>query len=86
MIYCQMNNYVRKIVLFIFTVLLFLEPTTYTNSFYGDGMQPIVYSNIQCSGSEDSLNNCDKEKYGDFACSRQNIAGLKCKDGMTNNY
>ena len=58
------------------------EPRVYTNSEFGDGGIPIIYSNLTCKGYEENLNECDKTKYGNFSCSRRKIAGIKCQDGM----
>ena len=57
------------------------EPTVYRDSHFGDGDGPIVYSNLDCKGYEDSLSDCSKHKYGNFSCSRERVAGIKCQDG-----
>ena len=57
-----------------------IEPTVYTNSYFGDGNQAIVYSNIHCGGFEGSLIDCEKQQYGSFTCSRNNIVGIVCRD------
>ena len=59
-------------------ICLPLEPTIYYNSEYGDGQLPIVYSNIHCQGTEDSISDCDKTDYLDFSCSQ--AAGVLCED------
>ena len=58
----------------------------YTNSFFGDGDVPIVYSNMGCRGYEASVLECTKEQIGTFSCSRDNIAGVICQDGNTALY
>jgi deleted-in-malignant-brain-tumors protein 1 len=56
------------------------EPTIYTNSYFGDGSGPVLYSNMDCGGYENTIVNCDKSTYGSFTCSRKNIAGVVCRD------
>lgn len=60
---------------------VFAEPTIYTNSYFGDGNLPIVYSNLQCQGYESSVLDCAKDLYGEFSCSSRNVAGVTCQDG-----
>ena len=57
-----------------------IEPTVYLNSYFGDGNQAIVYSNINCGGFEGGLSDCEKQQYGSFTCSRNNIVGIVCRD------
>ena len=59
------------------------EPTVYTDSEFGDGNVPIIYSNLECKGYEESLNECNKKNYGNFSCSRKKVAGIKCQDGIS---
>ena len=47
---------------------------------YGTGDKPIVYSNVDCFGSETSLRQCDKRVSPAFTCSYRRIVGLKCLD------
>ena len=63
-------------------IILCAEPLVYTNSIFGDGDLPVLFSNMKCRGNEDSFEECDKRMYGNFSCSRKNIAGVKCKEGM----
>ena len=58
-----------------------IEPVVYKNSEFGDGDGPIIYSDIGCRGYETSIFDCPKIDNGQFTCSRNNIAGVKCVDG-----
>lgn len=60
--------------------LLFIEPTVYTNSFFGDGDTTISISNVTCKGYEPTILNCDKLSYGSFTCGRDNVVGLICQE------
>ena len=66
----------------IYIYIYYSEPIVYTDSHFGDGDGPIVYSNLDCEGYEDNLNECDKSKYGNFSCSRKKVVGIKCQEGM----
>ena len=57
------------------------EPTVYTNSKFGDGYGPIVYSNLQCEGWEKGIIECPKYEYLQFTCSRSSVSGVLCHDG-----
>ena len=72
---CRLNH--------IIPYTLITEPTVYTDSEFGDGSVPIVYSNIECKGFEESFNECSKKEYGSFICSRKHVAGVRCLDGMS---
>ena len=53
----------------------------FTNSTFGAGDYPIVYSNSGCGGWETTLSDCSKQQYPDFSCSRSNVAGVLCGYG-----
>ena len=59
-----------------------LEPVVFTNSTFGAGIYPIVYTNFVCGGWESTLTECDKQIYPQSACSRKNVAGVLCGYGM----
>ena len=61
---------------------LYVEPTVYTNSYFGDGDLPIVYSNMECRGYENTVLECTKQEFGTFTCSRDKVVGITCQDGM----
>lgn len=52
----------------------------YTNSYFGDGNGAIIYSDFQCKGYEENVKDCDKQEYGSFTCSRDNVVGIICRD------
>ena len=59
-----------------------IEPRLFTNSTFGDGDYPIIYSNLACGGWEDNvISECKKDTYSDFTCSRGNVAGVLCGYG-----
>ena len=62
------------------TLYITSEPEVYKTEF-GDGMQPQVMYYPTCSGSENSLVDCDYKSYGSFVLSRPNTAGILCFDG-----
>ena len=59
-----------------------LAPIVYSNSYFGDGDGPIVWSSISCSGQESSISLCPKSQYLYFSSSRNDVAGVLCQDGM----
>ena len=61
-------------------ILFSVEPTVYTNSYFGAGNGPVIYSNLGCRGYETTVVDCPKSSYGSFTCSRKNIAGITCQD------
>ena len=60
------------------------EPFIYTDSKYGKGDGPIVYSNVNCHGWEKTLTECTKTNYLYFTCN--DTAGVLCPDGRTTMY
>ena len=66
------NNY-----FFVITV-----PVAYHNSFFDDGIFPIVYSMMACDGFHQTIGECDKKTYSQFSCPRENVAGVLCGQGM----
>ena len=62
-------------------VFIYIEPYVFSNSHFGDGQYPIVYSNVNCGGWEDSLMDCHHTIVPEFSCSRENTAGVLCGYG-----
>ena len=62
-------------------VCVLVEPNITTNSKYGTGNGPIIYSNLNCQGWQRSFSECSKSTYRHFTCSSTNIAGVLCTDG-----
>ena len=52
-----------------------------TNSKFGDGEGPMVYSNVNCFGHENHITECTKNEFPYFHCNRQYTIGLHCYDG-----
>ena len=57
-------------------------PVAYTDSFFGDGVYPIVWSNVKCNGWEKSFDDCTKSTYLNFWCNRVRVAGVLCAEGL----
>ena len=51
---------------------------------FGTGNGPIVYSNVDCSGWENSLSECSSETYLAFDCPPFEAAGVLCADCKSN--
>ena len=62
------------------------DPTVYTNSYFGDGDGPILYSELACKNYESTIVQCDKKEFGSFECERTNVAGITCQDSMAINW
>ena len=60
--------------------ILFLEPTVYNNSYFGDGDVAIVLSDLQCNGYERSIVDCNPKEFGSFECPRSAVVGVRCQD------
>ena len=68
---------------FYYTFLFHLSaPVAYTDSFFGDGVYPIVWSNVKCNGWEKSFDDCTKSTYLNFWCTRARVAGVLCAEGL----
>ena len=48
---------------------------------FGDGDHPIVYQ-LSCNGCETSISHYSKNTYLNFDCSRESVAGVRCKHGL----
>lgn len=69
-----------SIIIFMFS---FSAPTAQVNSYYGDGIYPIVWGVVQCKGWEQNLADCPRRNYLDFYCLRRDTAGVLCAEGNT---
>ena len=57
-------------------------PVAQVNTYYGDGIYPIVWGGLQCKGWEQNLADCPRREYLNFYCLRTDIAGVLCADGI----
>ena len=48
-------------------------------SAYGSGYVPLIISDLQCTGVEESILNCDRDLQSITQCSYSTIAGVKCE-------
>ena len=62
-------------------VVFLTEPVSYSNSSFGAGIFPIVFSNFACGGWETNLADCSRQVYPQSACSRNHVAGVLCGYG-----
>ena len=54
--------------------------TVYSSaSTFGEGTGPILFTDMQCSGSELSLLACHKSVFGVTSCTHSRDVGLKCE-------
>ncbi len=71
-----------KLLFILYCYYFFSEPYVYSDSRFGNGQYPIVYSSVSCGGWEDSLIQCTHNQYKDTVCSRQHVAGVLCGYGI----
>ena len=57
------------------------EPIAFSNSYFGAGDGPIIYSQMACGGWERDIDDCDKAEVLEFTCSRDKVAGVLCGYG-----
>ena len=57
------------------------EPIAFSNSYFGAGDGPIIYSQVACGGWERDIDDCDKAEVLEFTCSRDKVAGVLCGYG-----
>jgi hypothetical protein len=70
-----------KIKLITFLYLLCSTAIAVGNSKYGDGTGAIFMDELQCSGSESSLGDCQFDGYGQHDCDHTEDAGVICNAG-----
>ena len=61
------------------------EPLAFSGDHFGSSSGPLVYSNIDCGGWENSIEECVKKSHFDIQCSHRAVAGVMCSDGKINN-
>lgn len=55
----------------------------YPNARFGQGTGPILYNNLQCTGSEDSVFDCMSDGLGmSGTCSHSDDAAVMCQEGL----
>ncbi|XP_045211817.2 uncharacterized protein LOC123563207 [Mercenaria mercenaria] len=65
-VFCQMLGYER------------LGAEALGNSYFGRGNGQIVLDNLDCSGNETSLNDCNKLVWESKTCTQNTVAGIRC--------
>ena len=63
-----------------------IESTAFADSLFGNGEGPIVYSDVDCIGSETNLDGCSKRMYPESSCMAGVAAGVMCADGEPHAY
>ena len=48
-------------------------------AYYGMGSGPILLSNLYCTGSEETLLDCNRNMYGALSCVHRQDAGVVCE-------
>ena len=59
-----------------------LVPDLSRQTLYGSSNQPVVYSQVACTGSEASVTECSKQQYLQYSCHSTHTAGVLCGDGV----
>ncbi len=67
----------------VIVVFCLTEPFAFTGDHFGSSTgPPIIYSNVDCGGWENSIQECVKKSHFDIQCSHRAIAGVMCSDGI----
>ena len=54
------------------------DPEAYGRAYFGEGDGDIYLENVQCNGSESSLEDCPASELGVHDCHHSEDAGVKC--------
>ena len=65
----------------MYHVPLLIEPMSFGGDRFGPSRGPIVYSNVNCGGWEESVVECAKTSHLGVVCSHDTVAGVMCSDG-----
>lgn len=61
-----------------FSSLFFTDATAVSGAFYGQGSGNVLYSELQCFGSEESIVECQANSQP--VCTHANDAGVQCQN------
>ena len=53
-----------------------------TSTYYGRGTGKIWLDDVECTGNETSLGNCEHEGWGDHNCGHREDIGIQCAPGI----
>ena len=61
---------------------MYADPIVHENSYFGRGLDVPVWSEMECSGWEDNVNECKKQVYPWLHCYAwgHGVAGVECRD------
>ena len=62
------------------------DPEAYGHAYFGEGQGDIYLQNVQCNGSESSLEDCPANELGVHDCYHSEDAGVKCHSTCVYNY
>ena len=57
----------------------FTDPEAYGQAYFGDGQGEIYIENVQCNGSESTLEDCPASEVGVHDCTHSEDAGIRCQ-------
>ena len=66
--------------------LLNLGPEAHGQAYFGQGQGDIYLENVQCNGSERSLEDCPASDPGLYDCHHSEDAGIKCQSMSLDAY
>ena len=60
------------------------DPEAYVEAYFGEGKGEIYIENVQCNGSESSLEDCPASEVGVHDCTHSEDAGVRCQSMCVN--
>ena len=55
------------------------DPEAYGQAYFGEGQGDIYIENVQCNGSESTLEDCPASEVGVHDCTHSEDAGVRCQ-------
>ena len=59
--------------------LCITDPEAYGEGYFGEGQGDIYIENVQCNGSESTLEDCPASEVGVHDCTHSEDAGVRCQ-------
>ena len=60
------------------------DPEAYVEAYFGEGQGEIYIENVQCNGSESSLEDCPASEVSVHDCTHSEDAGVRCQSMYAN--